>query len=481
MQSTFCSNCGKPLPAGSAFCAECGAPQKPAIPGGSSNQAPSLSAETMRASAPPAGGGDYAPTQFQPPPPPGTPALATQVGLDTYASQYPPAPGYVSYSGPNNAGSYPPSGPQGQTMMPPPVYAPGPPPVVAPGGGVAPWAQPQKQRTGLKIGLGCLVAIVLVVALLGGGFFLYKKLSSKSGSTTNHGNGTPGTSTTAGAGNTPGSGSTPGGTQAGTQTLDNINRQAIYVGVDITILSAKEGAKLPDRQESDPKLNALEIQIKANNQTDYGVYPTIQVFDAAGNNYPLATSTPATLGLNWAANTAASGGLLFDVPVTSKIGEFRIQFGNNKELPVPVPLTGSYDPTQWQPVTHQINQTIVYENGGIKYTVTQIVVATWTAGYQAPKGMRDLEMYLHVENNTAIGIDAGEGTPPVYLLVFPNGDRFGHTDLTAQFIDVVVGGGESKDVGYDTFVIPPTPTPGLQMVFLFADGSVAGKVDLSTF
>src|SRR5262249_37302659 len=132
-------------------------------------------------------------------------------------------------------------------------------------------------------------------------------------------------------------------------------------------------------------------------------------------------------------------------------------------------------------VTHQIGQTIVYENGAITYTVTQIVVGTWTAGYQAPKGMRDLEMYLHVTNNTAIGIDAGEGTPPVYLLVFPNGDRFQHTDLTATFINTVVGGGESKDVGFDTFVIPLTPTPGLQMVFLFADGSVAGKVDLGSF
>jgi hypothetical protein len=369
-------------------------------------------------------------------------------------------------------------------MMPPaPVYTPGPPPVAAPGGRVQPWAQPPKKRSGAKLALGCLIAVVLMVALLGGGgFLLVKAFSSKGGNTTHQGSGTPGAGSTPGAGNTPGNGSTPGGGgSAGTQTLDNINRQAIYVGVNITIVSAQEGAKLPDRPESDPKLNALEVQIKADNQTDYGVYLTVQVFDAAGNNYPLATSVPATLGINWAANTVASGGLLFDVPATSKIGEFRIQFGNNKELPVPIPLTGAYDPSQWQPVTHQIGQTIVYENGGIKYTVTQIVVATWTAGYQAPKGMRDLEMYLHVTNNTAIGIDAGEGTPPTYLLVFPNGDRFQHTDLTAEFINTVVGGGESKDVGYDTFVIPATPTPGLQMVFLFADGSVAGKVDLGSF
>jgi hypothetical protein len=480
MQSMICSTCGQSLPAGAVFCGNCGAAQKPA------GQPLPESAATIRAGAPPSGA-EYAPTQLQPPPAPGAPAQGNPSGPDAYASQYTPAPAASApsyqYAGPSGPNTMYASGPQGQMAPPPPMYAPGPPPVAAPGGGVQPWAQPPKKRSGAKVALGCLVALVLVVALLGGGgFLLVKALSSKGGNTTHQGSGTPGAGATAGAGSTPGSGSTPGGGgSSGTQTLDNINRQAIYVGVNLTILSAQEGAKLPDRPESDPKLNALEVQIKADNQTDYGVYPTVQVFDAAGNNYPLATSAPATLGLNWAANTMASGGLLFDVPSTSKLGEFRIQFGNNKELPVPIPLTGAYDPSQWQPVTHQIGQTIVYENGGIKYTVTQIVVSTWTAGYQAPKGMRDLEMYLHVTNNTAIGIDAGEGTPPVYLLVFPNGDRFQHTDLSAEFINVVVGGGESKDVGYDTFVIPATPTPGLQMVFLFADGSVAGKVDLGAF
>jgi hypothetical protein len=359
-------------------------------------------------------------------------------------------------------------------MAPPPMYPPGPPPPVAPGGVVQPWAQPQKKRSGMKVALGCLVALVLVLAVLGGGgYLLIKALSSKSSNTSHQGSSTTSSST-------PGAGSTPG-TSGKTQTLDNINRQAIYAGVNLTIVSAQQAASLPDRQESDPKLNALEVQIKADNQTDFNVYPTVQVFDAAGNTYPLYTSSPATLGLSWAANTVASGGLLFDVPATSKIGDFRIQFGSSKELPVPIPLTGTYDPTQWQPVPHQIGQTINYENGAIQYTVTQIVTTTWTPGHQAPKGTRFLEMYLHITNNTAIGIDAGEGTPPAYLLVFPNGDRYQISPNAGEFIDEVVGGGESKDVGYDTFEIPPTPTPGLQMVFLFADGSVAGKVDLSTF
>ncbi len=482
MPSTVCLHCNQPLPAGAVFCANCGASVPPArLHMSSSPPSPASGAETMRASALPSGG-DYAPTQLQPPPAPAVPAQGSQPGHDMYAAQYPsasaPPPPYFSQSGPPAPGGMysPASGPQGQMMPPPPMYAPGPPPVIAPGGGVQPWAQPPKKRSGAKVALGCLIALVLVVAILGGGgFLLVKALSSKGGNTTHQGSGTPG------AGSTSGAGSTPGGTPAGTQTLNNINRQAIYAGVNLTILSAQEGAKLPDRQESDPKLNALEVQIKADNQTDVGVYPSIQVLDAAGTNYPLYTSSPSAVGAFWVGNAVTSGGLLFDVPSSSKIGEFRLEIGNNKELPVLVPLTGTYDPTQWQPVPHQIGQTINYENGAIQYTVTQIVVTTWTPGHQAPKGTRFLEMYLHVTNNTAIGIDAGEGTPPVYLLVFPNGDRHQLSPNAGEFIDTVVGGGESKDVGYDTFEIPPTPTPGLQMVFLFADGSVAGKVDLGTF
>ncbi|HEX6778336.1 MAG TPA: zinc-ribbon domain-containing protein, partial [Ktedonobacterales bacterium] len=451
MQSTICVNCGQPLPAGAGFCGNCGAAQKPA------GQPLPESAATIRAGAPPSGA-EYAPTQLQPPPAPGAPLQGTPSGPDAYASQYtpapaPPAPSY-QYAGPSGSNTMYASGPQGQMMpppvasgpqgqmMPPPMYAPGPPPVAAPGGGAQPWAQPPKKRSGAKVALGCLVALVLVVALLGGGgFLLVKALSSKGGNTAHQGSGTPGTGTTAGAGSTPGSGSTPGG-GSGTQTLDNINRQAIYAGVNITIVSAQEGAKLPDRQESDPKLNALEVQIKAANQTGVGVYPQIQVFDAAGNNYPLVASLPNAVGAFWVGDGTTSGGVLFDVPSTSKIGGFRIQIGDpTKDLLVQVPLTGTYDPTQWQPVTHQIGQTIVYENGGIKYTVTQVVTTTWTPGCQAPKGTRFLEMYLHVTNNTALGVDAGEGTPPVYLLVFPNGDRFQHSPRACSFIDEVVGGG----------------------------------------
>ncbi len=132
MQSMFCTNCSQPLPAGAAFCGNCGASQKPANPNAPAYQTPAqaASAETIRAGAPPSGG-DYAPTQLQPPPAPGNLA-----GQDAYASQYippPPPPPYTPYGGPGDlSGAYPsasgPYNPIAPPPPPPPAYAPGPPP-----------------------------------------------------------------------------------------------------------------------------------------------------------------------------------------------------------------------------------------------------------------------------------------------------------------------------------------------------------------
>lgn len=464
MQSTICSNCNQPLPAGAVFCGSCGAPQKPAHAQDSGSQSPfAQSAETVRAGMPPSGG-EYAPTQFQPPPAP-TPGNAA--GHDAYASQYPasslPSPSYP-YA----------SGPQGQMMPPPPAYAPGPPPVVNPGGGVAPWAQPPKKRSGMKIALGCLVALVLVVAVLGGGgYLLVRALASKNGSPSHQNTGP------SGAGSTPGSSSNPGGTSSGTQTLNAINRQAIYAGAMVTILSAEEAASLPEHQESDPTKYALEVQVKVSNQTSQTIYPTITALTPDGSTYELESASPASFDVSWAAIGVVTGSWFFDVPSTSKVGDFQIQIGSATDALVTVPLTGNYDPNQWQQVTHQIGQTVAYDNGKIKGTVTQVVVGLWSPGYQAPKGMRFLLMYLHVTNSTALSINVGDGTPPQYLLVFPNGDRSQPTDLYGSLIDAVVAGGESKDVGYDTFLIPTAPAPYV-LVFLNPDGSTAGQVNLGT-
>src|SRR5262249_24458010 len=143
---------------------------------------------------------------------------------------------------------------------------------------------------------------------------------------------------------------------------------------------------------------------------------------------------------------------------------------------VPIPLTGTYDPNQWQPVTYPINQSTTIDIGRVKLTVIQRVVVTWNPGFQAPKDIRLLRMYLHVENDEALAALVGSGN---YVLVFPNGDRTKATSIYGSLIDALVAAGESKDVGYDTFLVPPAPAH-YTMTFFNSDGSTAGQMDLGT-
>ncbi len=478
MQSGFCSNCGQPVPAGAAFCGNCGTPQKRA------NQQeptqltppPAPGAETVQAEVQP--GGDYAPTQLQPPPaPPGAMPEGSSLS-DPYAAQYGVLP-YPPSAGPvGPAGAYPPP-PGAPPQVPPgPGYVSGPPPVVAPGGGVAPWAQAPKKRKGRWI-FGCLAAVVVVLLACGGGsYLLISKLGSSSNGTAQHQSGTtPGTGA--------GTGSTPGSNTFNPQTLDNINRQAIYAGMTITIQSAQQIASVQGFYNNDPEHDAvLKIQGKVDNQTNRpsGVPIAAHLLDASGNmvdpNGGHGSPKDAFPGFVPPFN-AITGAWYFEVPRNAKISDWTLLIGDGQEVQVAIPLTGSYDPKKWEPVKHQIGQTITYNDGNIKGTVTQVVTAVWEPGYQAPKGMRFLLMYLHVVNNTAFSIAVGDGTPPQYLLLFPNGDRHQPEVVYNTPINEVVEGGESKDVGYDTFLIPEEPAHYV-LLFLNPDGSTAGQVDLGT-
>lgn len=466
-QTTPCSNCGQPVPAGAAFCGNCGTRLR----------APPQSDPTQIASAPPASGGDYAPTQMGAPPPPPPP-------YGGYGG--PPA-------GPGVPGSYP-SGPSQPTFAatpppsmytsgPPPVYAPGPPPGAATGGGVQPWAQPPKKRRG-RLVLGCLLALVLLVAVLGGGgFLLVKAFSSKGGTTAHQGNGTPG------AGATPGSTSTVATGPNGQQTLNNINRIGIYGGVTFTVMSAIEAQKVPDDfSNNDPDHdNILKIVVGVDweGSSHAGFIVDRSIVSPGGN--------PIERGIGhgnpkdevpdiFSDPIKGTYAFYFEVPKTVKITDWTLLVGDANQVVMTIPLGGNYDPTIYQehPHTQGLNQPIKYDNGNITGVITKVITVTWNpCGCQAPKGMRFLRLYFHVTNNTALPVNVSDGIPPQYLLIYPNGDRLQADTQYNAPINAVVNGGESKDVGFDSWVIPSTPAP-YTIVFLNPDGSKAGQIDLGT-
>ncbi|HEY7122552.1 MAG TPA: zinc-ribbon domain-containing protein [Ktedonobacterales bacterium] len=479
MQSGFCSNCGEPLAPNAAFCPNCGA--KVAAPAPNQVVTPlplpptaGLNA-TVRASAPPAGdfppafGGD--PTVQAPPP----------VG-DAYAAQYAPPPP-SSFS---QYGSTPPASGLQNQFAPPSVYAPGPPPPATPGG-VAPWAQPQKSRGRRNILLVLVIAVVLIAACGGGAYALLhaKSKGSTAGSGTPGTNKTPGTSTTS----TPAATSTAA--KSGTsQKLDNINRIGVYGGVMITILSATQSKSVPDDfQNFNPDQDDI-LKIIANIDFEgfsySGFFATHRITGTDGrlidrglghgnpkDEVPDTFRDPVQL---------TNDVFYFEVPNTVKITDWTLVVGDPSEERLEIPLSGNYDPTAYQEIPHTmgLNQPIKYDNGNITGVITKIVTVLWNpCGCQAPKGMRFLRVYFHVTNNTALPVNVGDGIPPQYVLIYPNGDRSQADTRHNAAIAVTVNGGESKDVGFDSWVIPQTPAP-YQMVFLNPDGSTAGMVDFGT-
>jgi hypothetical protein len=349
-------------------------------------------------------------------------------------------------------------------------------------GGVAPWAQPQK-KSGRRFALGCVVAIVLVVLVLsGGGVLAYRLLSSgKSGSTSssNHPGSTPGSSN---PGSTPGTGSTttsPGGAQ----TLDNLNLQAIYAGVTVTVMNATQAPSVPEYTPNDPNQDALKMQVRLDNSQDtHGVFVSnnARVVGPSGNPYDVTNggaSNSLPLSVDGQANIL--GYWYFAVPHGTNISDWKLVLGAATELQETIPLNGvGYDPSVWQWVTKPITEknTVTYYGGALTGTVTKVTTGVWTPGFQAPQGMRFILVDLKVTNNSAGSAYVGD---PEFALLQPNQERQNQNTLYGYFINEVLGGHESKDVGYICFVVPPDKGD-FQMLFFNQDNGIAAMIDLGT-
>jgi|SRR5579859_843853 len=489
MGSTACVNCGQPLPAGAAFCGACGARQtlvNQGAPSGIENQATQLTPPP-----PPASALDTDPTRLSPPPPPASAFGGGPAAGDVYAAQYapPPPPGgqppYSQYGGPGSGPSAPySSGPSQQAQFappPPPGYAPGPPPVMTPQGGVAPWAQPQKGG-GRRVAMGLIVAVVLVVLVLGGGGVLaYTLLHKNSGNTANQNNGGthPGASPTTGAGSTPSPGTTPTPNLTGAQTLNNLNLQAIYAGVTITMMNATQFQGGPNAPVTDPTKDVLKIQGQFDNSVDthdVSIDINTNVVGPDGNPYPvvnLSDSLPGTIH----AQRKATGYWYFYVPHGTQISDWNVVIGSDNEAQETIPLTGAnYDASMWQETPTPIGKMVTYYGGSLVATVVKVATGVWTPGYQAPKGMRFILVDLMVTNNSASSVYVGD---PEFTLLLPDGTRHNQDSSYGYFINDALGGHESKDEGYACFLVPPDKGD-FQMIFFNQDNGVAGMVDLGT-
>jgi hypothetical protein len=325
--------------------------------------------------------------------------------------------------------------------------------------------------------------VVILLAACGGGAYALLHRTSKGSTTTN----SPGTSKTASTGNTPSSGNTPGScntpfTNCTTKTLNNINRQAIYAGVGVTITSAEQADNEQDFSNTDPaRASVLKVSTTLDNQTTRasGVPFSVVAITPSGQRYDTRSGPTDALPIIVPAQNTVMGAWYFQVPKTSKISDWKLVIGDARELPVTIPFTGSFDSTIYQQASKNINQMVKFDNGNITGTVLKIETSPWNPGYQPPQGMRFLRVYFAGTNNTAIAVNVGDGTPPQYLLIYPDGQRKQPEVVYGGAINDILNGGESKTLGFDSWLIP-LDKASYKMVFLNPDGTTAGTVDFGT-
>jgi hypothetical protein len=323
------------------------------------------------------------------------------------------------------------------------------------------------------------VAIVLVVLVLGGGGVLAFKLltSGKSSSTTSQHTGS-----TPGAGSTPTPTNTPG-TSAGAQMLNNLNLQAIYAGVTITVMSAVQAPTVDGVHPSDPNDDALKIQARLDNSTDtHAVYVSsnANIVGPNGNVYNIFTSSPSdSLPDPLPAQANVLGYWYFGVPHGVNISDWKLVIGSATELRETIPLNGlNYDPSVWQWVTKPLTtkNTVTYYSGALVGKITKVTTGVWTPGYQAPTGKRFILVDLVATNNSAVSVNVGD---PEFALLLPDGTRENQNTSYGYFVNDVLGGHESKDEGYICFLAPPDKGD-FQIIFFNQDNGIAGQIDLGT-
>ena len=108
--------------------------------------------------------------------------------------------------------------------------------------------------------------------------------------------------------------------------------------------------------------------------------------------------------------------------------------------------------------------------------VTKVVSGPWIAGYQAPKGMRFLQVDVVVNDTSNESAYVGGAQ---FMVQAPDGQLVSQDTTTTLPVNDSLNPGETKDEGFLTFVLPAAQGDVRFQVFN-SDGTLAGQVDLGT-
>ncbi|MGH2495584.1 MAG: zinc ribbon domain-containing protein [Ktedonobacteraceae bacterium] len=253
-----------------------------------------------------------------------------------------------------------------------------------------PGYQARRQSSGC---CGCLVALVILLAVFGTPAFLYYRanpnfINQIKNQVQHSGNST---------GNTVDNGSVP--TSQPPITTANINQSVTYSGVNIAIESAQQSTAFLD--DNSTAANGM-IRVKFKETNNSGQNGGYFYSDMAHLILPDKSTVALTNALQGGApdtGTARENWLDFAVPTSNKIDQITLVLGTSQDAQIAIPLTGKADVGAFQDKKVNLNTPISYD--GLNYTLQSATETLSIAGKQATTGMRYVILSFRVDNPTS--------------------------------------------------------------------------------
>ncbi len=407
----FCPNCGSSVPAGQRFCSNCGTvispnANNPTVSAGD-NQAYIANANMQN---PPAYGstilspdnqsyqsqGSFSGSSYPSP----IPASGNPVYREnpTEQSVPPPPPADSMVQMPQQVPYAPPLQSQSSSYYSSPTQQSTPP--------LPDYARVQK-RSPLRR-LITSVSILLILALLVGGFLLLRPKSGSNGGNTTSTN--PGGQSTSAANETATAGSgqnTTATTSSGSPVTasEQLNLMVTYASIDMTISSVQQANSFPDDTDiSQPGVVRVNLQ-EHNPTTRSGsflysdatrlILPDGSTIVAPANELHDVGPDASVSRTNW-----------LDFPVSSQVvpNKLVLRLGTPTENQMDIPLSPNANLSQYQPKT--VSPNVKFQYAGLNWTVTTATASLSDNATQATKGMRYVVVTLSVDNPTSSDFNA---------------------------------------------------------------------------
>ncbi|HKV60256.1 MAG TPA: hypothetical protein VJO32_18350, partial [Ktedonobacteraceae bacterium] len=253
-----------------------------------------------------------------------------------------------------------------------------------------PGYQARRQSSGC---CGCLVTLVILLAVFGTPAFLYYRanpnfINQFKNQIQHSGNGT--------GNNVNNSDVTANPTVFSPVT---INQSVTYSGVTITIESAQQATAFSD--DTNTTANGLvRVKIKeANTSGQNGGYFYSDIAHLVLPDKSTAALSNALQGGAPDTGTSRENWLDFAVPTSNKIDQITLVLGNTQDAQMSIPLTGKADLSALQDKKITLNKPISYQ--GLNYTLVSATEGFSVPGKQATSGMRYVVLSFKVDNPTS--------------------------------------------------------------------------------